>query len=327
MRGTRKDARPSAGHVIALDGLRGLAALMVFVHHVHLPGPYTQSAGLHAGVQVFFALSGYLLYRPFLGTVDVKRYATKRFLRIAPAYLLAAFGIAALWYPGQFDPIGILTMTRTPIEVVWTLRIEVVYYLVLPLVAFIPSERRVPVLFGIGCASVLWNVALLTTSPRSDAFTTLPSMAWAFVPGMLAAELRGREVSRWLVPLGVALIALAVWLDIPAWMDLPAAIGAGLLIAVLVNIPVRGRLAQLCAFGGAVSYAVYLWHMAVIEAVARPYSWAGAALAFALTLGIAVLSYVLVERPAMRLPDRVRADAELVARASRRWRVVPAVRR
>src|SRR5882757_3494125 len=105
-----------------LDALRGVAALMVFVHHVQLPGLHSATLGMDAGVLIFFSLSGYLLYAPFVRAresgvaVDVRGYAVRRVARILPAYLVAAFVIAAVWYPSMLgDPVGIALGTATPV--------------------------------------------------------------------------------------------------------------------------------------------------------------------------------------------------------------------
>src|SRR6266850_6882311 len=143
----------------ALDGLRGLAALMVFVNHVQLPGLQPVAPGLDAGVLIFFSLSGYLLYAPFARAhgggrpVDLPTYALRRLLRIAPAYLVAAFAISFLWYPALLeDPMGIVSTQWGPILVVWTLQLEVVFYVALPVVARIlarfSSASRVRILLA-----------------------------------------------------------------------------------------------------------------------------------------------------------------------------------
>ena len=73
-----------------LDVMRGVAALMVFAHHVQVPGNPALASGLDAGVLIFFALSGYLLYQPFVAarqageTIDLWVYAIRRAARILP---------------------------------------------------------------------------------------------------------------------------------------------------------------------------------------------------------------------------------------------------
>jgi peptidoglycan/LPS O-acetylase OafA/YrhL len=317
----------------ALDGLRGIAALMVFLHHVQLPGIHPATLGLDAGVLIFFSLSGYLLYAPFVARqadgrpMELRSYAVRRFLRIAPAYLVAAFAITWIWHPALLqDPIAIASTIRTPIVVVWTLQLEVGFYVLLPVIAFalgrFRSVDRVRILFGAAAASIGLTVLVMIATAASlgyvpgAAISTLGSYAWAFVPGMVVAELERR--GRLSVPLpaaallvGVGLIALSSAVDPPAFLDLPAALGAGAVIAFLVSRPaIAPRLDRFWAAAGALSYSVYLWHEAIIDAVDRPTpTWVGAVLAAAITLGIAGVVYVGIERPAIRLGQRLRPPA------------------
>jgi len=82
-----------------LEGLRAVAALAVLVTHVSLnamgnKGPFGGLlARLDVGVAVFFVLSGYLLYRPFVRALlrdeplpSIRRYFRHRLLRIVPLY-------------------------------------------------------------------------------------------------------------------------------------------------------------------------------------------------------------------------------------------------
>jgi peptidoglycan/LPS O-acetylase OafA/YrhL len=153
---------PPPGHprFAGLDSLRAIAALGVLLSHAS----YTSSATAHAaygslmaqgvsGVTVFFVLSGFLLYRPFLAAdldglrgVALRDYARRRLLRIVPAYWLA-LTVIALWlgldevfskdwwrYYGflqVYDP-------RTSIHglaAAWTLCVEMSFYAALPLFA------------------------------------------------------------------------------------------------------------------------------------------------------------------------------------------------
>src|SRR6476620_8001817 len=98
----------------ALDGLRGIAALSVFVFHAWL---YTRvqvrAAGAHGvaaqavvelrlGLVLFFVLSGFLLFRPWVAAALGDRpraprlatYAAHRVGRIVPAYYVAIVGSA-----------------------------------------------------------------------------------------------------------------------------------------------------------------------------------------------------------------------------------------
>src|SRR4051812_31787047 len=94
------------------DSLRAIAALAVFTTHVGFLtganlhawyGPYT--ARLDVGVAIFFLISGFLLYRPYVFArlhdrrpPRTRDYARRRLLRIVPAYWLALTVLAI--YPG-----------------------------------------------------------------------------------------------------------------------------------------------------------------------------------------------------------------------------------
>jgi peptidoglycan/LPS O-acetylase OafA/YrhL len=88
--------------VVEIEAARGIAALGILVYHATqlTDGGQGPLAGVTdrfwLGVPLFFVLSGFLLYRPFAhatlhGTEwpSLRRYGRSRFLRIAPAYVLA----------------------------------------------------------------------------------------------------------------------------------------------------------------------------------------------------------------------------------------------
>jgi peptidoglycan/LPS O-acetylase OafA/YrhL len=142
-----------------MDSMRAIAALSVFVGHT-VTGVY--AAGEHPslfiwaaelayeGVAIFFLISGFLLYRPFLTARRAGKplrpgsYAKRRFLRIVPAYwaALTIFIAAGLvtgvttgnwWIFYAFGQIYSPATIGHGIGVAWTLCIEVTFYAALPL--------------------------------------------------------------------------------------------------------------------------------------------------------------------------------------------------
>jgi peptidoglycan/LPS O-acetylase OafA/YrhL len=143
-----------------VDGLRAVAALSVLVTHTAflsgfnghgLPGQIT--ARLDIGVALFFVISGFLLYRPFVAARFEERpaprvalYLRRRALRIIPAYWLA-LTVLAIW-PGLLFVhshdwwvyYGFLQDLRIPwiqggLKTAWSLCVELQFYLLLPLYA------------------------------------------------------------------------------------------------------------------------------------------------------------------------------------------------
>ncbi len=108
--------------VRSLDSLRGIAALMVVLHHcaiTYFPEsrpswithtPLRLLVDGHAAVLTFFALSGFVLFHSFTNVdrFDYFPYIVKRFTRIYPAFGAAVLLSAALWVLVKPHPIPAL---------------------------------------------------------------------------------------------------------------------------------------------------------------------------------------------------------------------------
>ena len=162
-------AAPPAGagrHISALDGIRGVAVLLVLIFHVFQvePAPshpllrmgYAATLFGQTGVDLFFVLSGFLITGILLDTKSSRRYFVnfygRRTLRILPLYYgslvvflvvlprlvdFHASGIPPIWF-WTFSTNVAVTQGLDPGELghYWTLAIEEQFYLVWPLVVF-----------------------------------------------------------------------------------------------------------------------------------------------------------------------------------------------
>lgn len=153
----------------ALDGLRAVGALAVLTTHVAFwSGDYLGNgvvgsllARLDVGVAIFFVLSGFLLSRPWLvRAADGRRapaapaYLWKRAVRVFPVYLVTAVVALVLIEDngdlGISDWLGTLllldTYTRDSLPAglthMWSLAVEVAFYLLLPLLMLVLVGRR-----------------------------------------------------------------------------------------------------------------------------------------------------------------------------------------
>ena len=156
-------------HIRELDGLRGIAALMVFFHHVCYTSidPTQWGSGVrllrilttygYAGADVFFVLSGFLitslLVEDRADPAFYRNFYWKRALRILPLYALCLLGVL-LFIPGSKSYVllsafflanfaHVFNITST--GPFWTLAIEEQFYLLWPTVVrkrSIPALRR-----------------------------------------------------------------------------------------------------------------------------------------------------------------------------------------
>ncbi len=166
---TRADRR-----LASLDGLRGLAALSIFVFHGWLytmPEPSATARStvgdyavheLRLGLVLFFVLSGFLLSRPWFAAAlgerrppDLGRYVRSRAARILPAYYAALGGSILLLWGLQGTPgLRLPPADELPLFVVfgqnlspgsvmklnppmWSLAVEVSFYAVLPAIGWL----------------------------------------------------------------------------------------------------------------------------------------------------------------------------------------------
>lgn len=378
-----------------LDPIRGIAVLLIVLFHVSFySGVWLTTwwgrdiaSQLQIAVPIFFSLSAFLLYRPFIAErvggrrPGVAGYAWRRALRILPAYwvviALSAFyyGTAATtfgsdwWvyfgllgnYAPLYDP-GALCGEAVCTSIYWSLGTELLFYAVLPLYVFgmdrltgKAGSRWLPVnltvLLGVGLASVAIGVGIRGRPDASWLIYTLATNAIYFAVGMALAGF-SVETS------GGRLSAMRNWVERhPGLLWTAAAAVFGLLcgffsvgdpvttaratigpllralfVLLLLTpaifpgevraLPQRVLGNRLLAWVGLVSYAVYLWHVVVIDFLHKEFNLIGhsptyqfAALALpaliaSVTIGAA--SYYLLERPILRLklkPAWARRDA------------------
>jgi len=255
-------ASPPAGpgRAAAIDGLRALAALSVLGYHAWLYTRERVSAGvresladelaheLRLGLVLFFVLSGYLLFGPWVRAAlaggpapRTGAYLLRRVARIVPAYWAAVAGsIALVWGLGDtpgvrlppvedlwlFAVFGQNFTTPTLLKLnapLWTLAVEASFYVVLPVLGWLALRLRgagreaqaiVPTLFLL--LGVAWNWSIAGQSVPPTLTKLLPAMAPYFAVGMLAAVLgHGRVLgprgARRLLAAGVVLVAVDAW--------------------------------------------------------------------------------------------------------------------
>ncbi len=205
----------------ALDGLRGIAALMVVFYHcgVGFNFPPFVIPG-YAGVHLFFVLSGYLISRPFSMRLlsgqplpSLRSYGVRRFVRIYPTYLVALVVFVAMRYAGHLhpptrldillhallifnwgDPAGFFAINVA----MWTLAIESQFYVLLPAAAAFAKRlapgpsRFAPLFIGLAFVIIGWvsrGLEYSATLPGEVRFRLPFSFLDLFAMGMFVAYL------------------------------------------------------------------------------------------------------------------------------------------
>ncbi len=189
------DIRPRVGsnQIIQLDGLRGVAALLVMLEHTWAP-----FAGAGAtGVWLFFILSGYLLALPFVKkpgrAIDrhyVGPYMMRRIGRILPMYF---FVIIIIYGFGHETPLMVEHLLFLAANGhFWTIPQELSFYLLLPFIMVfgwmcsnISKSLFFPGMLGL-CILFLWKPEL---APFTLPGTGRPPYVGWFLLGVVIASL------------------------------------------------------------------------------------------------------------------------------------------
>src|SRR5262245_21560428 len=225
-----------AERIASLTGIRAIAALLVMLTHAaYTTGKYTHGyvglvySRMEIGVPIFFVLSGFLLFGPWVKATasedaapSVRRYAWHRVRRIMPAYIVTVLVAYALYHfrtagpnPGHtwmglfrnltlsqiYTDNYLFSYLHQGLTQMWSLAVEVAFYVVLPLLAYLVlvvlcRRRWRPRLLLTGLAALAlitpaWLILVHTTDFLPDgARLWLPTYLSWFIGGMMLAVLQ-----------------------------------------------------------------------------------------------------------------------------------------
>jgi peptidoglycan/LPS O-acetylase OafA/YrhL len=331
------------------NALRLIFALMVAAYHaVVLPGresgtPAECALAVMAeiGVQGFFVLSGYLVYASLERSPSLALYAEKRIRRLYPGYatVVIVCALAALTFsaaaranlgavaaylgwnltflnfmapdlPGVFEANRFSEVNGA----LWTLKIEVLFYLILPALALLlraAGRQKWLVLVLLYAGAEAWRMgfeamgAAQGSAPLVGLARQLPGQMSFFVTGIAfhMTRLDNRRLQlAGLAGLGVFVLSLLTPLAEPL-----RAVGLGALIMYLGTGV--ARTIDAARFGD-ISYGLYIVHFPIIQTVivaglfASP--WVGVGVSAAASVAASLLLWHLVERPALRADSAYR---------------------
>jgi peptidoglycan/LPS O-acetylase OafA/YrhL len=297
------------------------------------------------GVPIFFVISGVLVSKSYERSDSLRDYLRNRCLRIFPGLwvclvvsvvVILALGVGSLgritaadwllWWAGQMSIFQNFQATfLDPLSTglnhsLWTIPIELEFYIVLPaLYGILQLRRRLGNirLLAIGLASLAVQLLIVNSHrPVGQVAAyfllgeTLVPYLWMFLVGV-SIQRNWSTVRGWLFGrahwwgLGyLMLCAAARWLHVdtggnymsPVYL-LPV---AGLIVSLAMSAP---QLSDRILRHHDVSYGLYLYHMLVIDllvGLAAPPGWASLAAATIVSFGLAALSWTFIERRYLR---------------------------
>lgn len=291
-------------HLPSIDGLRGIAVLMVLAVHT---SQRVGNVGLEAfrfpligefidagarGVELFFLLSAFTLFRSSRAKYSEesnprRNFYIRRAFRILPLWWLAVT-LYALWggrslaesLPSYLLYFGFIRYLPG-IDVFplgWTIFVEETFYLLLPIIfGLILSFRRAVLFFAVmATISIIWvKAALYLGVPTANTFIFLfPLTHWyCFALGILLYWVHANEiVSRHLLrnrnlSWTIDICALLIVL-VTIWLRLTASFG--LAIFILVALSEHSLIGKLCRskllrYFGVCCYSIYLLHFLLLD--------------------------------------------------------------
>lgn len=293
--------RPLPNHLPALDGLRGLAALVVLVAHCakagYLPAYLEQGFG-QIGVAVFYVLSGFLMMhyvtgRPLCGET-LRRYAVARISRVLPLFYLVLiiatliFLVTGMGFYEIRNGTDLLQnwLLISGTSVLWSVPVEIQFYILFPILWWSRDHGRFLLLAALilgGCAAL----ALILQDPRPSKH--LPVWLHFFVIGallrwLLDDGLRNRlpwqtagmswRVAAWIMFASLLLVppGVRIGLGLPQFRNNLDPIAIVLVPLVLWSAAARiGPFALFAApvlrWYGKISYGLYLLHSPILAIV------------------------------------------------------------
>ncbi|MDP3737634.1 MAG: acyltransferase [Hyphomonadaceae bacterium] len=341
-------AKPPSAVDNNFNALRLMFALMVAVYHaILLPGvpgwkvlEGPTSVMAEVGVQGFFMLSGYLVYASLERSSSLRLYAEKRVRRLYPAYAtvvivcavaavvlvpearanLAGVGGYLGWnlvflnfmapdLPGVFQANRFHEVNGA----LWTLKIEVMFYIILPLLIWLlravgRMRWGLIILIYVGAEAWRWGFETMdgNVSLGAEIARQLPGQMSFFITG-IAFRISRLDVKRLQLAglIGAGLLVLSLMFPLAEPLR---AVGLGSVMIFLATG--QSRVFDAAKFGD-LSYGLYIVHFPIIQTAIVAGLFAsspmlGLGVSLFMAFAAALVLWWLIERPALRTDSAYR---------------------
>jgi len=322
-----------------LDGIRGIAILLIVFHHMGYVGKQYLGGRGFLAVDIFFALSGFLITQILLTykekSISLRTFYRRRVARLYPILLISVIGVSA-YFSGEWNFPSGWPAVQSVLYIknfyhwggvfgpMWSLAAEEQFYLIFPIVLLLGlkflKKNRLTLLLGIWLA-VIWFLGWRQAAPsfnfnHDGIFNLVVFRPSIILVGALVAL--HREKLEKLVAqyrnLFYAWLAIFIFFTITTQYPPLAGFTTALLILILSE-PVR----EICwfarglhrifafkplAFIGLISYSIYIWHLPMIFIASGHFTMGtvGPLWVFLAKLfAVALASFYLLERPILKL--------------------------
>jgi peptidoglycan/LPS O-acetylase OafA/YrhL len=335
---SRIAARMNAPRYKELDALRGFAALFVLFFHYTTHTPYQNrllELGV-TGVDLFFIISGFVIFMSINHVSSAREFIVNRFARLYPTYWASVTFTALLmlivhhtYNIGEalstFKYIGNMSMFQHYLRAgnidgtYWTMIIEMVFYI---LILILFRMKALKYILHIGAALLLFTVAWdIWIEARFDFLYRTIRYIFPlinhfplFLAGILFYKILHGEKSLWHYTLLAACLPVQIMLYnnggsaynyIGQWSYGGMLIFYFIVFAAFINQRLRFIVNAPALFFGKISFALYLVHQFVsidviipllTQKTATPY-WAAALAAFTVSVGVSVFITYYIEVP------------------------------
>lgn len=339
-----------------MDSVRGIAALLVFGFHfwgIFLRAGQTSTSDIfgflsagHLGVDMFFVLSGLLITLSFVSSKSVKSYFSKRIRRIVPLawtvliVLFLAFqnfspqSLTDFWVHIGFGQ-GVLKEFYYGLNpVMWTLTVELIFYLFLPLAFWIGQKKQshfwlfLIVLYLLNFGYRFWVQNLFPVMNWHDK-VFVSEQFWGrfdqFFYGILLAlgVLQQKKLPKILTKnsllwilfglsgmlLGFKLFAIygsefrnSTLMQVGLHSFFGISFALFLWGGILRPQPKKVSQTNWLEFFGKISYGIYLWHFVVLEQIEKitTHPMIAFVLSACVTIVVSKISWEIIEKPFLK---------------------------
>lgn len=284
-----------------LDGLRGVAILLVLLFHLY---PKLFSFG-YVGVDIFFVLSGYLITKIIYTKLEKESFSFREFYRnrirrIFPAMMIVVFTSFLLGYifmfPHEFE--GLLKHLRSsmffyqnfrlshevgywdqagqlkPMLHFWSLSIEEQFYLLWPLIIYLMYKLQIDIFKGLFVCTVLFLIIpqFLDINHFYHSFSRFWELSFGGLIFSIELKNKFQKSIGKLAPFSLILFLIAIGLSnhnelYNIYKTFAVVLFSGILILCLMKKGIQQKILSsgVLVFLGLISYPLYLWHYVLIS--------------------------------------------------------------